>query len=57
MPEVVNAVGSAVETVTGVTPKVLSSDIGTGLKIVTGTERFLGADLAVASVAAIDKYE
>ena len=57
VPEVVNAVGSAVETVTGVTPKVLSSDIGTGLKIVTGTEGFLGADLAVASVAAIDKYE
>lgn len=57
VPEVVNAVGSAVETVTGVTPKVLSSDIGTGLKIVTGTEGFLGADLAVASVAAIDNYE
>ena len=57
VPEVVNAVGSAVETVTGVTPKVLSSDIGTGLKIVTGTEGFLDADLAVASVAAIDKYE
>lgn len=37
--------------------QVLTSDIGTGLKIVTGTEGFLGADLAVASVAAIDKYE
>ena len=57
VPEVVNAVGKAVETVTGITPQVLTSDIGTGLKIVTGTEGFLGADLAVASVAAIDKYE
>lgn len=57
VPEVVNAVGKAVETVTGITPRVLTSDIGTGLKIVTGTEGFLGADLAVASVAAIDKYE
>ena len=56
VPEVVNAVGNAVETVTGVKPYILTSDIGTGLKIVTNTEVFLGADLAVASVAAIEKY-
>lgn len=56
VPEVVNSVAAAVETVTGITPYILNSDIGTGLKIVTKTEGFLGADLAVASVAAIDKY-
>ena len=57
VPEVVNAVGSAVETVTGVTPKVLSSDIGTGLKIVTRTDGYLFNKKAEASVSAIDKYE
>ena len=56
VPEVVYAVRTAVETVTGVSPLVLTSDIGTGLKIITNTEGFLGADLAVASVAARDKY-
>lgn len=56
VPEVVGAVSDAVVTVTGVKPIVLSSDIGTGLKIVNGVTGQLGADLAVASVAAIDKY-
>lgn len=56
VPEVVYAVKTAVETVTGITPLVLSSDIGTGLKIVKNAVGQLGADLAVASVAAIDKY-
>ena len=56
MPEVVYAVKTAIETVTGITPLVLSSDIGTGLKIVKNAVGQLGADLAVASVAAIDKY-
>ena len=56
VPEVVYAVKTAIETVTGITPLVLSSDIGTGLKIVKNAVGQLGADLAVASVAAIDKY-
>ena len=56
MPEVVYAVKTAIETVTGITPLVLSSDIGTGLKIVKNAVGQLGADLAVASVAARDKY-
>ncbi|MDY5934715.1 MAG: type III pantothenate kinase, partial [Oscillospiraceae bacterium] len=56
VPEVVYAVKTAIETVTGITPLVLSSDIGTGLKIVKNAVGQLGADLAVASVAARDKY-
>lgn len=56
VPEVVYALKTAVETVTGITPLVLSSDIGTGLKIVKNAVGQLGADLAVASVAARDKY-
>ena len=55
-PEVVYAVKTAIETVTGITPLVLSSDIGTGLKIVKNAVGQLGADLAVESVAARDKY-
>ena len=56
VPEVTDAVKGAVETVLEVTPKVLASDIGTGLSIVNNVSGQLGADLAVVSVAAIDKY-
>lgn len=56
VPEVNLAVKGAVETVTGVTPILLTSDIGTGLKVVGNNCGMLGADLAVASVAAAQKY-
>lgn len=56
VPEVNLAVKGAVETVTGITPTLLTSDIGTGLKVIGEKNGMLGADLAVASVAAAEKY-
>lgn len=56
VPEVTESVKEAVKLVTGKTPKVLTTDIGTGLKIINGIEGQVGADMAVVSVAAAERY-
>ena len=56
VPEVTDHLRQAVEIVTGKTPYIIQSDIGSGLKVVNNAVGSLGADLAAVSVAAIKKY-
>lgn len=56
VPEVTYAVDGAVKIVTGKNPVIISSDINSGLKIITGLAGNVGADLAAASIGAISKY-
>ncbi len=56
VPEVTDALKKAVITVTGKTPQILSTDIGSGLKVVNNIEGQIGADIAAVSIAAINKY-
>ena len=56
VPEVTEHLKQAVEFVTGKTPYVLQSDVGSGLKIINDAIGQLGADIAAVSVAAIKKY-
>ena len=56
VPEVTEHFKQAVEFVTGKTPYILQSDVGSGLKIVNDAVGQLGADIAAVSVAAVNKY-
>lgn len=56
VPEVTDALKSAVICVTGKEPQILSSDIGSGLKIINNINGQVGADIAAVAVAAIEKY-
>lgn len=56
VPEVTDAIKSAVITVTGKTPQILSTDIGSGLSVVNDINGQIGADIAAVSVGAINKY-
>ena len=56
VPEVTESLRRAVKIVTGRNPTVLTSDVGSGLKIVNDAVGQLGADIAAVSVAAIRKY-
>ena len=56
VPEVTEAMRRAVLFITGINPKVIQSDIGSGLKVVNNAVGCLGADIAAVSVAAIKKY-
>lgn len=56
VPEVTDALKSAVIAVTGKTPQVLNTDIGSGLNVVNNIQGQIGADIAAVSVGAIKKY-
>lgn len=56
VPELTEYLRKAVEIVTGKTPYIIQSDIGSGLKVVNNAVGSLGADLAAVSVAAIQKF-
>ncbi len=56
VPEVTDALKKAVVTVTGKIPQILSTDIGSGLKVINDISGQIGADIAAVSVAAINKY-
>ena len=56
VPEITEYFRRAVEKVTGKEPKIIQSDIGSGLKVVNNAVGCLGADIAAVSVAAIKKY-
>ncbi len=56
VPEVTDALRKAVVTVTGKSPYILSTDIGSGLKVVNDIQGQIGADIAAVAVAAIKKY-
>lgn len=56
VPEVTDALKSAVLTVTGKTPQILNTDIGSGLKVINNINGQIGADIAAVSVGAINKY-
>ena len=57
VPELNEVLRGAVLTVTHREPLVLTSDIGSGLKIFNNITGQIGADLAAVSVGAIEKYE
>lgn len=57
VPELTEAMRLAIKTVTHCIPFLLTSDIGSGLKIVDNISGQLGADLAAVSVGAIEKYK
>ena len=56
VPEVTDALKSAVITVTGRTPQILNTDIGSGLNVINNINGQIGADIAAVSVGAINKY-
>lgn len=56
VPEVTDALKSAVITITGKAPQILSTDIGSGLKVINNINGQIGADIAAVSVGAINKY-
>ncbi len=56
VPEVTDALKNAVISVTGKTPFILSTDIGSGLKVINDINGQIGADIAAVAVAAIQKY-
>lgn len=56
VPEVTDALKGAVITVTGKTPQILNTDIGSGLKVVNDINGQIGADIAAVSIGAIRKY-
>lgn len=56
VPEVTDALKSAVICVTGKEPQILCSDIGSGLKVINNINGQIGADIAAVAVAAINKY-
>lgn len=56
VPEVTDALKSAVITVTGRTPQILNTDIGSGLNVINNMNGQIGADIAAVSVGAINKY-
>lgn len=56
VPEVTDALKSAVNCVTGKCPLILDSDIGSGLKVINNIKGQIGADIAAVAVAAINKY-
>ena len=56
VPELTDHLKKAVEIVTGKTPYIIMSDIGSGLRVINNAVGCLGADIAAVSVAAIKKY-
>lgn len=56
VPEVTDALKSAVITVTGKFPQILNTDIGSGLKVINDINGQIGADIAAVSIGAIKKY-
>lgn len=56
VPEVTDALKSAVVTVTGKEPQALSCDIGSGLEVINNIQGQIGADIAAVSIGAIKKY-
>ncbi len=56
VPEATDALKAAVVCVTGKEPQILSSDIGSGLKVINNINGQIGADIAAVAVAAIKKY-
>lgn len=56
VPEVTDALKSAVVCVTGKEPIILNSDISSGLKVINNINGQIGADIATVAVAAINKY-
>ncbi len=56
VPEVTGALKYAVVSVTKKEPMILSSDIGSGLKVINNINGQIGADIAAVAVAAINKY-
>lgn len=56
VPEVTDAIKLSVITVTGKTPQILNTDIGSGLQVINNLNGHIGADIAAVSVGAIKKY-
>ena len=56
VPEVTDAIKLSVITVTGKTPQILNTDIGSGLNVINNLNGHIGADIAAVSVGAIKKY-
>ncbi len=56
VPEVTDALKFAVIKVTGKTPHILNTDIGSGLSVINDINGQIGADIAAVSIGAIKKY-
>lgn len=56
VPDVTDKIDTAVQTVTGCEPLVLTSGEGTGLRLSPEVRHGVGADIAAVSVGAIGKY-